>query len=92
MRPPAAEELDLVEQFYAQQLTAFRSNPPEARELLGPQFEVSSSPATTSTSPDSATTAIRELSESERERLAEVAAWTATARAMFAIDEVQSRE
>ncbi|WP_231691085.1 PSD1 and planctomycete cytochrome C domain-containing protein [Aureliella helgolandensis] len=92
VRPPTAEELDLVEQFYAQQLTAFRSNPPEARELLGPQFELSSSPAAASTSPDTTTTATRELSESERERLAEVAAWTATARAMFAIDEVQSRE
>lgn len=66
-RPPQAEELQLLEQFYLTQLARFEKDPRATSELLGKK-----------TVPHPAASARQ-------------AAWTATVRALFALDETQNR-
>ncbi len=78
-RPPTSDELDLLHSYFESQVTAFTEAPELARQLL--DEKVVAEPATHDESgvrvPDALT--LR-------------AAWTATARAVFGLDEAQMRE
>ncbi|MCR9294520.1 MAG: PSD1 and planctomycete cytochrome C domain-containing protein [bacterium] len=98
-RPPTAVESELLQEFWQQQFVIYEEQPALARQLLGdPAERTAAESSKTSTQRTQASEAESEVGDrepaaaSESQALAQQAAWTATARAIFSLDEAQTRE
>lgn len=95
VRQPKPSELDLLAEYLDRQRTFFQKNVDEARLLLDLPLKKDPEDQPSSKQPSSKQPSKQPSSRASRHdefQIANRAAWTATARAVFALDEAQTRE
>ncbi|MCA9083293.1 MAG: PSD1 domain-containing protein [Planctomycetaceae bacterium] len=80
VRPPMDDELIALQEFLSKQHAEFLVSPRAAQQFLGVEHDSKSD----ASSP--------EMPPEERQRISQLAAWAATARALFSLDETVTRE